>query len=150
MEYFQISQSDEINNPPGLKNVFFTIKKEIINMENIDELPNPLIFNVSGNAQSQYPDLIDCDLFLVSRSFRNVFRIYDPNLNFIPIALSDSKNHKYETYHMPVFNEIECLSDKSEFNRDKSVIKSMILKEESIENHPIFRVRYSVRPIVIS
>lgn len=48
-----------------------------------------------------------------------------------------------------IFQEIECLSEKSELNLNKTVVKKIILDKEKIKNKKIFKIKESLKTLVV-
>lgn len=53
-------------------------------------------------------------------------------MNYKIVFLVDKKNGNFKNYSLPLLREFDCISDKSEFNQDKSVIHKLVLKKERL------------------
>ena len=52
-------------------------------------------------------------------------------------------------YFIPIFDELECLHEDSEFNMDRSKIKKIVLSRKAIGESSIFRIADYEKPYVI-
>lgn len=50
---------------------------------------------------------------------------------------------------MPIFEEIEALSEKSEWNLNKTVVKKIILDKEKIKDKKIFKIKESEKTLIV-
>lgn len=150
MRYFVLKQHQKASYPPVLRDVFTKIKKKNINISCHHLIEEPIFFDVS-NRDCRYYDVIDRDLFLVSETLWNVFLIYLPDMHSKIVALIDHHNLRIENYYIPIFEEFNCLSEKSIFNRSKTVLKEMVLDYRLLSSAdiPIFCIKIDVNPIVI-
>ena len=150
MEYYQIKQREDLRRVPKLLNVFGTVDKRDLIPERMQRVPEVLFYKTEAPEHAQYPDIIDRDLFLITPALMQAFKIYEPDLPYILTVLSDMKHEDYTNYHMPVFEEVECLSEQTEYNMDKSVIKKLVLDEGKTGGRALFRIKHGIQPIIVA
>lgn len=80
---------------------------------------------------------------------KKIIEKYDPEILFKTVPLIDLKYKKQGNYYMPIFEEVECLSEKAELNLNKTVVKKIILDKEKIKNKKIFEIKESEKTLVV-
>ncbi len=139
MKYF-LFMSQEGNKIPQKINCNRGIDIRYIHEDKASKLPLWNLVEMESQAEMIFPDILDSPFFVVSRKFFGVVQLYVPNIKYKCINLFCKKDGKNELYFLPIFKEIECLSEKSEFNLNKSIIKKIILDEAIIKDEAIFRI----------
>ena len=140
MEYFLMQQDTRYINTPILKNVFQTIDKKKLCPERSGELEEIITFQVVSNKDMNYIDLLDGQLLLVSAKLSALLAKYEPYLEFKTISLVDSDQGVHQLYYLPILPEVHCISTKSEFNLDRSLLKQIVLKETAIDDRSLFKL----------
>ncbi|MCB2306829.1 hypothetical protein LGL08_12345 [Clostridium estertheticum] len=108
-----------------------------------------IIFNVNADDNCEFLDVLDSQLFLISDEIKKIIEKYDRDILFISLPLIDGLHDRQENYSLPIFEEIEALSDKSELSLDKRIIKNIILSKEKIKGKKIFRIKESTKPLIV-
>jgi len=80
---------------------------------------------------------------------KKIIEKYDRNIVFKTLVLIDSLHDRQENYSLPIFEEIECLSDKAELNLNKTVVKKIVLNKEKIKDKKIFKIKESSKPLIV-
>ncbi|NFL34372.1 hypothetical protein FDB64_04660 [Clostridium botulinum] len=149
MDYFLLKQDEEYTNAPMLMDVFKNIDVRNINLLNAHKIDDIVILNVKCNDETEFLDILDRTLFLISKEMKKIIKKYDSEILFKTIPLIDLSHERQENYYMPIFEEIECLSEKSELNLNKTVVKKIILDKEKIRNKKIFKIKESSKTLVV-
>ena len=149
MDYFLLKQDEEYTNTPVLMEVFKGIDVRNINLLNAHKIDDILIFNVKCNENTEFLDILDRNLFLISEKMKKIIEKYDPGILLKTIPLIDLHQKKQENYYMPIFEEIKCLSEKAELNLNKTVVKKIILDKEKIKGKKIFKIKESEKTLVV-
>ena len=139
MKYF-LFMSQEGNKMPQKINCNRGIDIRYIHEDKAHMLPLWNLVEMESQTEMIFPDILENPFFMVSRKFFDVIQLYVPDMKYKCINLYCKKNGENELYFLPIFKEIECLSGKSEFNLNKSIIKKIILDETAIKDEAIFRV----------
>lgn len=149
MDYFLLKQDERYKNIPLLMDLMKKIDLRHINPADAYKIENSIIFYVKAEEESSYLDIIDKQLYLVSDRLKKIIEKYVPNTIFKMIILIDSKHERQENYFLPIFEEVEALNNKSEFNLDRSIIKKLILDKEKIKDKKIFKIKESEKTRII-
>ncbi|NFA42884.1 hypothetical protein EXM65_09935 [Clostridium botulinum] len=149
MDYFLLKQDEEYTNAPMLMDVFKNIDVININLLNAHKIEDIVILNVKCNEETEFLDILDRNLFLISKEMKKIIEKYDSEILFKTIPLIDLPHERQENYYMPIFEEIECLSEKAELNLNKTVVKKIILDKEKIRNKKIFKIKKSSKTLVV-
>ncbi|AGX41829.1 imm11 family protein [Clostridium saccharobutylicum] len=149
MDYFLLKQDEESKNVPVLMDVFNKVDVRNINLLNAHKIDEILIFNVKCTDETEFLDILDRNLFLISEKMKKIIEKYDSGILFKIIPLIDLTNERQENYYMPIFEEIECLSEKAELNLNKTVVKKVILDKEKIKGKKIFKIKESSKTLVV-
>lgn len=140
MEYFLMQQDKRYSHPPFILDVFNNIDKRHICKERFMNISPITVLYVKPDAENQYLDVLDRQMFLVSEEVKKLLEKYEPYLKFKIIALIDKENSKTTQYYLPILDKIDCLSEKSQLNLDRSVVKKIVLKEDNIGDKSIFKL----------
>ena len=70
---------------------------------------------------------------------------------FKTLALIDKVHNKQVNYYLPIVEELEVLSEATEFNLNKTVVRKLILDEEKMKqlSKKIFKIKESSKPLII-
>lgn len=149
MEHFLLKQDEAYTNAPVLMDVFNKIDVRNINLLNSHKIDDIVIFNVKCDEETEFLDILDRKLFLISEEMKKIIEKYDPGIIFKTIPLIDLFHEKQENYYLPIFEEIECLGENAELNLNKTVVKKIILDKEKIKGKKIFKVKESEKNLIV-
>lgn len=149
MDYFLLKQDEWYTDTPLLYDVMKKVDIRDVNREEEHRIPDTVIFYVKAKADSSYTDLLDGQLYLISERLKSVVEKYDPDVVFKFLPLIDKENKRQENYFLPIFEDVEALSPNSLFNVNKTVIKKIVLDGKKIEGKRIFRIKESIKPLVV-
>lgn len=149
MDYFLLKQDERYSNVPLLLDVMSKIDKRNINVLNAHKIEDTIIFYVKANEETSYLDILHRQLYLVSDKLKKLLEKYDSNIIFKAMPLIDLEHEIQENYFLPIFEEVEALSENCEFNLDKSVIKKLILDEKKIKEKKIFKIKHSEQTLIV-
>lgn len=140
MRYFQI-YSDKKNPQPQFLNWYRVLKPVRWEDSQVYKvIKNKSCFPVELEKEAEFLDVICHPQFMVSNEFAQLIHIYDSKIPFKNIVLSDAKSRRSVTYQLPNLPEIDCLSEESVLNQDRSVIMNGMLQREKIVHNPIFQL----------
>lgn len=149
MEYFRIKQKPEYFDALVIPNVIKQIDWRYINPEEAQRIAEITIFQLAGKDTPEFIDLLDRQLFLVSSLLKETFTLYAPTLNYKTVIVFNSAQKLQQTYHLPIFAPIDCLSEKSILTPDKRGVKQLVLKQTAIGRKAIFKVQHKFENIII-
>lgn len=141
MDYFLLKQDERYTNTPRLKDVFYKIDVRNINRFDADKIDDVVIFNVNAEDGCEYTDILDKQLFLISEKLIKIVSKFDPEMIIKTLPLIDVKRNRQENYYLPILEEIEALSEKSETGFNKTIYKKIVLDKEKIQGKKIFKIK---------
>ncbi len=149
MDYFLLKQDERYVNVPRLKDVFNKIDTRNINLLSSHKIDDIIVFFIKADKESSFIDILDNQLFLISYEMSTILKKYDPNIVLKLIPLIDQVNEKQKNYCLPIFEEIEALSENTEFNLNKTVAKKIVLDKEKIQGKKIFKIKELFKPLIV-
>lgn len=149
MDYFLLKQDERYTDVPLLLDVYKKIDTRDIHPTRAYKIADPLIFHVKAGEESSYLDIMDRQLLLLSDKLKRVVEAYEPDTLFKLVVLIDLSRHRQNNYYLPILEEVEAVSPRSEFNLDKSVIKRLVLLEEKLRGKKIVRLKESEKPLIV-
>lgn len=96
---------------------------------------------VNLEKEISFMDIISSPIFMVSKEFANIIRMYCPWMRFKYLVLFDERNKRSASYQIPCLPEIDCLDDDSELGGGGNVIRKGILQGNRTGGTCIFRLK---------
>ena len=149
MDYFLLKQDERYTNTPMLMDVFKNIDVRNINLLNAHKIEEMIIFNVKCDEETKFLDMLDRNLFLISEDMKKIMEKYNPQIIFKSIPLIDLEHERQENYYLPIIEELDCLSENSEFNLNRTIVKKIILDKEKIKGKKIFKIKESSKTLIV-
>ena len=149
MDYFLLKQDKRYSNTPQIIDLFKNINTKDLNLLKADNIEDNNCFYVKSNDNIDYLDVLETPIFLVSKELKKILEKYNRNMIFKMFALIDYEKKEQNFYYLPIFEEIEALSEKSEFNLNKTIVKKIILDEKKIKNKKIFKIKESDKTLIV-
>lgn len=149
MDYFLLKQDEEYTNSPRLIDVFSKIDVRNINLLKAHKIDDIIVFKVKVDEKSEFLDIMDNQLFLISKPMKGIIEKYDRDILFKTLALIDQLHKRQENYYLPIVEELEALSDAAELNLNKTVVKKLILNKEKIQDRKIFKIKESSKTLIV-
>ena len=149
MDYFLLKQDKRYSNTPQIIDLFKNINTKDLNLLKADNIQDNNCFYVKSHDNIDYLDVLEIPIFLVSKELKKILEKYNRNMIFKMFALIDYEKKEQNFYYLPIFEEIEALSEKSEFNLNKTIVKKIILDEKKIKNKKIFKIKESDKTLIV-
>jgi hypothetical protein len=149
MDYFLLKQDERYTNTPRILDLFKKIDVRNINLLNAHKIEDIIIYKVNASDKSEFLDILDNQLFLISKPMKDILEKYDDEIIFKTLALIDKLHNKQENYYLPILEEVEVLSDKAELNLNKTVVKKLILNKEKLQGKKILKIKESSKPLIV-
>ena len=149
MDYFLLKQDERYTNTPRLKDVFYKIDVRNINRFDADKIDDVVIFNVNAEDRCEYTDILDKQLFLISEKLIKIVSKFDPEMIIKTFPLIDVKRNRQENYYLPILEEVNALSNKSEVGVNKTVYKKIVLNKEKIKGKKIFKIKEISKTLIV-
>lgn len=111
MEYFRISQDKRCLHPPIITNIRDIIKRRPDAAAGKGEqVADANVAFIAPQPETDFPDILDAQVFLVSDRMKEVFRMYEPSLRFKMVCVLDNIRGDYANYHIPLFPEAAAVA----------------------------------------
>ncbi|OAB45500.1 hypothetical protein [Paenibacillus glacialis] len=149
MDYFVLRQDERYTNIPMIEQLRTQIETRNIHLTDAHKIPDTSIFYVKADQDTSYLDLLDRQLVLISRSMKQLIDLYQPEYLTKVVVFMDKVMQKQSEYYLPIFKEISCLSPNTQFHNDHTTIRKLVLQESQIQNHPIFQIKESEKPLIV-
>lgn len=140
MKYFLLREDERITQRPHLINVHERLDIRDICEERAYKLPRRELVLVRGKNGTIFTDIISKPLFLVSEKVKEVIFMYEPRTRIKELILLDKEDALAETYYLPIFQEVDCLGEGTEYNSTHTALKRIVLDKEKVRSKPIFRI----------
>ncbi|WP_374020735.1 hypothetical protein ABU162_14820 [Paenibacillus thiaminolyticus] len=148
MDYFWLKQDDRHTDVPVLEQVRSKVDRRDIRWGSAHKIPDPIVFYVTAGPESEFLDVMDRQLYLVSEELKRLLAIYEPDAWFIFTPLLDLKGQRQKRYFLPILPEDMVLSPNSEWSPDKRFVNKPVLWGEKLQGKKIVRVQESDAPLV--
>lgn len=147
MIYYLLTQGRCAENQIRLKNVSSVINKKMLTISQWEDINRHLVFEAICPDYYEFPDVLSNDLFLISQKVRKVVDAAGIFVAYITVYVR--YRSIIQTYYVPLFHELDCLHEATEYNRDRSEIVNIVLDKRKVKARPVFRVWHSVQPLVV-
>ena len=149
MDYFLLKQDDRYTNVPYLIDVFKNINKKNLNLIDAHRIQEITVFNVKTDESSLFLDILDNQLFLISDGMEKILSKFNEKVIFKKIALIDHIKKRQGNYSLPIFEEIEALSEEAELNLNMTEIKKIVLDKEKIKGRKVFKIKEGSKTLIV-
>lgn len=140
MRYFLI-ETDEKNRIPYSINKSRTIDIRLLTKENFGKLPRWNIVEMDIPQEVFFPDVL-CDPFLLlSEACIKTVMMYQQDILYTGIKLWNKESGLNRTYFLPVLDDLECMSDETQYNSVGNRILKLVLDRGKIGQKVIFQVK---------
>ncbi|MCH5264095.1 MAG: hypothetical protein J1F42_14395 [Lachnospiraceae bacterium] len=139
MKYYMLEQDKSYANLPQLQNWYQNIDERDVHMGRYSRLPKKTMLYIRPDKNVLFPDILLYPFLMVGEKVKERLLKYEPNMQFCVVFLVDKENKGFQYYSVPFIKEIDCISDRSEFNRDRSVVHRLVLDGKKIpKERPLF------------
>lgn len=137
MKYFLLRTDPQFDNPPIINDWFQKIDRRNIQLGKSHKIENRQLFFIESNPITTFPDVLSFPAFMVTERLRDVIKLYEPKMLFKEIILLDQRYAKACTYHMPILEYADCLTNGSILTKDHSTIISAEIDPTKVNEHSI-------------
>lgn len=149
MDYFRISQDKRYLHAPVISNATDIIQRRMdISVKNKEKIPDINIGFSNIKSEVDFLDVLDTQLYMVSKQVKDVFAVYEPQLIFKDICILNNFTKEYGQYYIPLFNECSCISDQSVVSPDRTCVEKLVMNQPG-DDDSIFKVSGLLTDIVI-
>lgn len=140
MKYFLI-ETDEKNRNPYNVNKNRVIDIRLLKKESLNNMPFWNAVEINFPQEGFFPDLICRPCILFSEICMKTAIMYQPDIPYKGLKLWDKGSGDNATYYMTILDELECISDKTQYNSLGNRILNPVLDRQKIGSHIIFKVK---------
>lgn len=137
MKYFLLKADSQFDTAPVIIDWFQKIDRRNIQLGKSHNIENRQLFFIESNPVTTFPDVLSFPAFMVTEKLRDVIKLYEPKILFKEIILLDQKYGKACTYHLPILEYVDCLTDGSILTMDRSAIISAEIEPSKMNGHSI-------------
>ena len=131
MKYFLIETDEKNRIPYGInKNRARDIR--LLSRERFNTLPLWNVVEMNFPEEGFFPDIICSPFILLSEECIKTVMMYQEDILYKGIKLWDRKSGGNATYFLTILDELECISDKTQYNSVGNRILKLVLDEKKI------------------
>jgi hypothetical protein len=138
MEFFLI-EVDSNYIAPCPKNCNILLWRNVESIEKFVRLPKHIILRIENHMQMVYTDLIMYPNFCVTEKVKEAMELFQPGVYFKRIILYNKERKKSMPYYMPLLETVDCFTENTIYNADRSVIHRAQIDSEMIGGRIFFR-----------
>ena len=140
MKYFLIEMDEKNKNPYNSnKNQVIDIRK--LTRENLNSMPLWNIVEMDFPMEGFFPDVICSPFILLSEICMKTVMRYQPDVPYKGMKLWDKESGVNANYFLPILDEVDCMSDKTELNSVGNRIVKLVLDKEKIGTKVVFKIK---------
>ncbi|SFF30844.1 hypothetical protein SAMN04487969_12483 [Paenibacillus algorifonticola] len=149
MDYFVLKQDSRYTSTPMLEGLREKLDMRDMYAATSYRIPDKLLFQVKGEKDSVFTDVLDRQLFLLSDGLKRLVELYEPRAVYKMVILMHMSTRRQKTYYLPFFEELMCLSPYAELHQDQRTIKHLVLDRERLQGKKMVRVSESELPLIV-
>jgi hypothetical protein len=138
-EYFMLDQDRRYGFAPVILNLLDVLNVSFINRDDAHRLPEHSVLYVRNTEAYDRPDVLNENVFLVSKGVERVFSFYDKDIVFKNVALIAEKASEQMPYSLPILEDADCLHGDSEYGYGS--LRKIVLDREKVGRRSVFRIR---------
>lgn len=147
-DYFILQPDVRIPNVVKLKDIRKAVDVNYIKTNQLQFLDNEPVM-VYVEKHGIYPDFINAPVPLISDKLKTLFDTMNiKNIFYKPICIGDINRMSQVVYWLIIPRQINCLSPKTEFDRDGS-LKALHLDNLKIGKSKIFKIQGILEDLII-
>lgn len=141
MDYFWIRQDKRYCHTPVIQDFYSTFKRKDFVEESAARIPEKNAVITNSLIALDYVDILDDQMFAVSQTVRDIFRMYEPSMEFKDFCFLNNTLNTYYCYFTPVLDVIPCLKGYE--------THTPVLIKERVMDSSILRVQDAREEMVI-
>jgi len=132
MKYFLMG-TDEANYIHYYINKNHALDIRFLTKEKVDRLPLWNVLEMEFPGEGFFPDLLCRPCIMMSEMFMKTVIMYSQETIYRTVKLWDKRNGINATYFLPILEEAECMSEKTEFNSIGNRVEKLVLDRNKME-----------------
>ena len=142
MKYYEIKQDSRLRNLVEIEG-FQGCPNLVLDREMAEQFNRCTTLYVKGTEASQYPDLIQSPVLMVSEKMYQVLKYYDTNVIYKIVVLTDLKNKRQEIYRLMLPPKEDVLDGKTTYDHNK-LLDRIVISPKTDAKKKIFYVTEGV------
>lgn len=138
MKYF-IAQANKDYYQIQIKNWYNTMNPRLVSEGRYDEIPESLTFKIEPNERAFRTDIISFPYFMITEEAKEILTLCDSSFRYCKINLFDTKNQTSKQYLLPFLQYVDCLTEETEYNKNKSDVIRPVISLKKAGNRLLFR-----------
>lgn len=131
----------EYVNAVRIKNWFKNPQIRNILEKKYDAVEENLFFYVEQKEIIDFTDIILHPFFLLAERVKEAVLAFLPNLIVKNVYLFDEKKGEAKEYFLPCLDVVDCLTEDSRYNRDRSILEKAVLDKGKIGDRALFSLK---------
>ncbi|RKJ49537.1 hypothetical protein D7X25_19545 [bacterium 1XD42-8] len=149
MKYFLIG-TDERNKNPYNVNKNRAIDIRLLTRKTAHQIPFWNVVKMDFPREGFFPDIISSPCTFLDKICMEVVSMYEPDIPFKVVKIMDKKEGVNRTYFLPILEEVDCMSDKTQFHVMGKRVIHLVLNKEKIGQKAVFKVKgWDARGMVV-
>lgn len=144
MDYFWIRQDHSYVHTPVIKGFYEKMQRKDFTVESAFKIPERNVVFCDSEEKQDFIDILDGQLFLVSKTVRHVFQMYEKSMSYKFFCFLNNITGEYANYYAPIIPTIDCLAERTSGQKDDTKIKA-----EAIGTSSIFRVKNKEKEVIV-
>jgi hypothetical protein len=140
MVYFLLKQDGQITNAPRPLGLWSKINFRDLTPERAHRLDARMSFEIEGNGNTVFPDLIVSPLLLVSQEVKKVISMYEARVTYKPVFYTNLKHKQHQLYFLPILRQIDCLAPQSVLTPGRISAKKLAMDLKHVKDHSFFKI----------
>lgn len=129
MKYYLMEPDKKSVETPQIYNWNTQITSRLLASFEYHELPQRTLLTATFAPNTTFKEIILMPFLLLPQEAAEVLRWFEPYLEYKDMPVMDVKRKKMHPYVFPLLKSYDCLSEESEYNRDKSVIIKAVMRK---------------------
>lgn len=136
--FFLLSQDQKYRNPPVIEDFYQRMRRKDFTVELADKIPDRNVVYCDTNRKQDFLDVLDQQVLLVSREVKEVFQMYQRDINYKYFCCLNNVTGEYKNYYAPILPFLNCIAGQgARGNREE-----LKLVRNKIGDAGIFRIPF--------
>ncbi len=140
MKYY-IMETDDTNKCPYNINSNRGVDVRLLTKENFKDLPDWNVVGMTLPEEGFFPDLLCSPWVMMSEACARAVMAYEPGIQTRGMKLFDRERDINATYFFIMPDQVDCLSDKTEYNSLGNRIVRPVLDRKKVGSRVVFKVK---------
>lgn len=139
MKYYMLTQ-EEGNHIPYNINSNRGVDIRWINPDDINKIGRKNIMSMDIPMDVFFPDMLFDPCILVSKMCMKTILMYWSHIRYKSVKLLHLDTRTHATYFIPLLDEVDCISDRTQYNNIGNRIIKLVLAADKIGKTVVFRI----------